>query len=80
MTRDTLRAGAAIAIAAAVVGVVQTRAADAYHQAKETSDVYALPPPDDVVKLSLGYRAAFLAVTPPGRQRVSPATENQRLL
>ena len=26
---------------------------------KETSDVYVLPPPDDVVRLSLGYRAAL---------------------
>lgn len=46
---------AAIAAVASVRGKLATIEA----RAKETSDVYVLPPPEDVVTLSLGYRAAL---------------------
>jgi hypothetical protein len=46
---------AAIAVVASVRGTLATIEA----RMKETSDVYVLPPPEDVVTLSLGYRAAL---------------------
>lgn len=58
MSREWLPTAALLVVAAGLVGSVQGAAAAAHHRAKETSDVYGLPPPDDVVKLSMGYRAA----------------------
>jgi hypothetical protein len=50
----------AIAIGcAAVVGAVRGPLDAAAQRVKETSDVYVLPPPDQTVALSLGYRAAL---------------------
>src|SRR5689334_12070493 len=49
-----------LAVAAAVgIGSARTPAADAEHRVQETSDVYVLPPPEQVATLSLGYRAAL---------------------
>jgi hypothetical protein len=51
---------AGLALAAAVaIGSVRAPAADEARRVKETSDVYVLPPPDEVIVLSLGYRAAL---------------------
>lgn len=49
---------AAWAFAAALIAVSRAPAADTHRRVKETSDVYVLPPPDVVVALSLGHRAA----------------------
>ncbi len=56
---DALRTAAAVAVAAAAIGAVRAPAADLERRVQETSDVYVLPPPDQVVLLSLGYRAAL---------------------
>lgn len=57
--RDALQT-AALALAAAVaIASVRAPAADTAERVKETSDVYVLPPPDQVVTLSLGYRSAL---------------------
>lgn len=49
----------AIAAAAAVtIGLTRAPVAGMHERVRETSDVYVLPPPDEVVTLSLGYRAA----------------------
>jgi hypothetical protein len=42
------------------VGSVRARLADINEHVKETSDVYVLPPPNEVVLLSLGYRSALV--------------------
>ncbi|MGK4004316.1 hypothetical protein WMF31_16900 [Sorangium sp. So ce1036] len=57
--RDALVTLALAAVAAVAIGSVRAPAADLERRVKETSDVYVLPPPDDVVTLSLGYRAAL---------------------
>lgn len=62
MIDDRLRTLGLIAIAGAALAVVQSPLAVEHAHVKETSDVYFLPPPDDVVKLSLGYRSAFVDV------------------
>lgn len=56
---EIIRAGALVAIAAICIGSVRARVADAHATAKETSEVHLLPPPDEVVTMSLGYRAAL---------------------
>lgn len=56
------RAVALLLAAAACVGATQGRLAATRARVKETSDVYALPPPEQVVTLSLGYRAALADV------------------
>lgn len=49
----------AVAVAAATcIGSVRAQVAGMHARVKETSDAYFLPPPEDVVTLSLGYRAA----------------------
>lgn len=51
---------AALVLAAAVgIGAVRAPAADAERKVKEGSDVYVLPPPEQVATLSLGYRSAL---------------------
>jgi len=57
-----LRAVALLLAAAACVGMTQGRLAATRARVKETHDVYALPPPEQVVTLSLGYRAALADV------------------
>jgi hypothetical protein len=58
------RGGGLVAIGAFVLGVAaiatsRGAAAAIENRVKETSDVYVLPPAEDVVRLSLGYRAAL---------------------
>lgn len=55
----SVRAAALIVIAAAGAGSVRGELAGIERRVKETSDVYLLPPPEQVVTLSLGYRAAL---------------------
>lgn len=57
--RDALITVGLAAAAAVAVGSVRAPAADLERRVKETSDVYVLPPPEEVVTLSLGYRAAL---------------------
>ncbi|KYF68895.1 hypothetical protein BE11_42115 [Sorangium cellulosum] len=57
--RDALVTVALSAVAAAAIGSVRAPAADLEKRVAETSDVYVLPPPDEVVTLSLGYRSAL---------------------
>ena len=45
---------------AATVSAVRGSLADIHHRVKEESDVYVLPPPDQVETLSLGYRSAVV--------------------
>lgn len=44
--------------AAVVLAFVREPAAITHHRVKETSDVYSLPPPEEMVAMSLGHRAA----------------------
>lgn len=46
-------------IAALALYGLRWRLFDAHRKVKETADLYVLPPPSSVVKLSLGYRAAL---------------------
>ncbi|WP_437683725.1 hypothetical protein [Sorangium sp. So ce131] len=57
--RDALVTAALTAVAAVAIGSVRAPAADTEQRVKETSDIYVLPPPDEVVTLSLGYRSAL---------------------
>lgn len=51
-----------VALAVALVASVRARLFNWERRVKEVSDVYVLPPPEDVVTLSLGYRAALADV------------------
>ncbi|AUX33416.1 MULTISPECIES: hypothetical protein [Sorangium] len=57
--RDALVTVALSAAAAVAIGIVRAPAAALEKRVAETSDVYVLPPPDEVVTLSLGYRSAL---------------------
>ncbi|WP_437539349.1 hypothetical protein WME79_23920 [Sorangium sp. So ce726] len=57
--REALVAVALSAAAAVAIGSVRAPAADLEQRVAETSDVYVLPPTDEVVRLSLGYRSAL---------------------
>ncbi|WP_437321940.1 hypothetical protein [Sorangium sp. So ce385] len=57
--RDALVTAALSAVAAVAIGSVRAPAAALEKRVAETSDVYVLPPPDEVVTLSLGYRSAL---------------------
>ncbi|MGK3993385.1 hypothetical protein [Sorangium sp. So ce1024] len=57
--RDALVTIALSAVAAVAIGSVRAPAADLEKRVAETSDVYVLPPPDEVVTMSLGYRSAL---------------------
>lgn len=46
-------------VVASLIAISREPAATVQHRVKETSDVYALPPPDVVTAMSLGHRAAF---------------------
>jgi hypothetical protein len=56
--RDGIRTIAIVVAAALVVALVRGPLFEATRHVRETSDVYDLPPPEDVVVLSLGYRSA----------------------
>lgn len=59
MTTKLFTLGLVLASAAAI-GAVRGTLASVHQRVKEESDVYVLPPPDQVVKLSLGYRSALV--------------------
>ena len=46
-------------VVAALIVISRAPAADTHRRVKETSDVYVLPPPEEVVAMSLGHRAAL---------------------
>lgn len=56
---DIARTVALVVVAALCVGLVRGRLFDANHHVRETSDVYTLPPPQELVVLSLGWRSAL---------------------
>lgn len=58
-TADALVTAVLVLAAVAIVASVRGQLATTEARVKETSDVYVLPPPEDVVTLSLGYRAAL---------------------
>ena len=60
--RDSLRTIGVVVVAAILIALVRGRLFETSRHVKETSDVYDLPPPADVVLLSLGYRAALADV------------------
>jgi hypothetical protein len=62
VSRLDLRVLGLVAAAAVAVSAVRGPLAEAHHKVKETSDIYVLPPPEDVVTLSLGHRAALADV------------------
>ncbi|MBE7480085.1 MAG: hypothetical protein HS104_08885 [Polyangiaceae bacterium] len=49
----------AIALAVLVIGFTRTRLTTRFHEIKATSDVYALPSPEQTVVVSLGWRSAL---------------------
>lgn len=59
---DIVRAAGLLAVSALCIFSVRTKVADAHARAKESSDVHLLPPPKEVVVLSMGYRAALADV------------------
>jgi hypothetical protein len=59
---DKGRAIVLLVIAAECIYSVRARVADAHAHAKETSDINLLPPPKEVVIMSMGYRAALADV------------------
>lgn len=59
---DLARTAVIVGAAALLVGSVRAKVAGWHERVKETSDVHMLPPPRQVVTLSLGYRAALADV------------------
>ncbi|MDC0747067.1 hypothetical protein [Polyangium mundeleinium] len=59
---DFIRTAIVVGVSALCIGSVQGRVAKQHARVKETSDVHLLPPPKEVVTLSLGYRAALADV------------------
>jgi hypothetical protein len=58
--RRCIRAEWLIVLAAcAIIATVRTRAVDRFRRAGESADVYPLPPPEQTVTASLGYRSAL---------------------
>lgn len=57
--RDALRTGALLVAAGACIAAVRAPLAKTHHHIKEKSDVNVLPAPEQVVRLSLGFRAAL---------------------
>ena len=51
-----------VAAAALAIASVRPRAAWMHSHVRETSDMYALPPPPEVLRMSMGYRAALADV------------------
>ncbi len=60
--RALLRTAILVGAAALAVGSVRAKVAGMHAHVKETADVHLLPPPQQVVALSLGYRAALADV------------------
>ncbi|UQA54900.1 hypothetical protein [Polyangium aurulentum] len=60
--RALLRTAIVVGAAALCIGSVRAKVAGMHAHVKETSDVHLLPPPQQVVALSLGYRAALADV------------------
>jgi hypothetical protein len=56
---DVGRVGLALLLAGGLIASVREPLAERERRVKETSDVYVLPEPDEVVRMSLGYRAAL---------------------
>lgn len=56
---EALQLALVLALAAMVVSAVRPRAADAHRRVRETSEVYPLPPAEQLVHLAFGYRAAL---------------------
>lgn len=56
---DVVRTGLALVLAGGLIASVRAPLAEQERRVKETSDVYVLPGPDEVVRLSMGYRAAL---------------------
>lgn len=59
---EALRTLGLVALCALAVALVRGRLFDQHQRIRETSDVYPLPPPPEVVVMSLGYRSAFADV------------------
>jgi hypothetical protein len=57
--RDALVTVGLVAIATVAIGFVRAPAAAVEQHVKQTSDVYLMPPPEQVVTLSMGYRSAL---------------------
>jgi hypothetical protein len=53
------RTGAIVLTAAVAIALVRGPLFATHHRVKETADVYGLPPPRELVVLSLGYRSAL---------------------
>ncbi len=58
MTSRSLLIGLVLLACAVMIGLSRPRLVEWLSQAKETSDVYVLPPPTVLARASLGYRAA----------------------
>jgi hypothetical protein len=58
VTREGLKTAGIVSAAAIALASVFPVVTRAHAHAKETSDVYPLPPPEDVARLSMGYRSA----------------------
>lgn len=56
--RDALVTIGLVVAAGAAISVSRPVVANMHHQVKESADVYVLPPPKEVVTLSMGYRSA----------------------
>lgn len=54
-----LVAGGCALLAALSIGYLRPRLAARFHEVRVTTDTYALPPPEQAVVASLGYRSAF---------------------
>ena len=59
LMRDLAWLAGLLVVAAVLVAISREPAATTHRRVKETSDVYVLPPPDQVVAMSLGHRAAL---------------------
>src|SRR6185437_3122910 len=59
---DAARTAAVVLAAAVVIAMVRGPLFDVNKRVRERSDVYALPPPRQLVALSLGYRSALADV------------------
>ena len=57
--RETVQTAVCVLVAVLLVGLVRRPLFEVNRRVKETSDVYALPPPRELVVLSLGYRSAL---------------------
>jgi hypothetical protein len=56
---EAVRVGAMVLVAAIAIGAVRSSLFAAHKRVRERQDVYFLPPPSQLVTISLGYRAAL---------------------